>query len=146
MKKVLVCICLGFLIACQSTPGTANPDSRAVTMRPALDPSIPSDAPVPEPVTNTQKGRNAITGTIYQKSQISTILINTKVGLFQKSGNNWNKIDEANSDYRGNFSLMTKVVPGNYELRVMDPKYSGKMPLTLEKKPLAGLIFEVNEK
>lgn len=144
MKRLIAITGLIFLVSCQSQPGAVNTDYRAGAMRPTLDTSLAPDAP---PVTQEavmQQPRSALSGTIYQKDRISSILMNTKIGLYQKSAAGWSKVDETNSDFKGEFSITKKLYPGEYELRVLDPKYTGKMPVILENKPLSKLIFEVN--
>ena len=144
MKKLIVFLGLVFLMACQSQPGAVNSDYRAAALMPTQDPSVPPDAPAATDEAIMQLPRSAISGTLYQKDKISSILINTKIGLYQKQSKGWKKIDEVDSDYQGGFSVTKKLYPGDYELRVLDTKYSGKMPVTLEKKPQSRLIFEVN--
>lgn len=145
MKKQIVFLAFAFLAACQSQPGPVNKDLPSVTMRPTLDPSTPPDAPPPPEDTLKPNPKSAISGTLYLKSEISTLLSNARVGLYIKAAQQWNKIDEMSSDYQGHFSFTQKLYPGEYELRIMDPRFSGKLPLTIENKPLKGVIFEVSK-
>ena len=93
-----------------------------------------------------RQSKAGISGQLFLKSQISSILPNTRINLYQWQKNQWKLISELSTDIEGKFSITQALFEGRYELRVANPKYVGQLPVVLDEKPVKDLIFEVTLK
>ena len=93
----------------------------------------------------SRKPMAALSGKVVLKSDPLPVgLSGVGLGLFKKEMTKWVLVAELTSEIGGNFEITRPLVPGLYELRVLDKKYKGKLPIQLSA-PLSGLILEISK-
>lgn len=153
MKYFLLAL-LMMSLGCSSKPTAVNSE---IDYLPVLeDSAVATSALAAGASSNVQvRGRRdylkrnpsvAISGQLLLKSEIPTPLSNTRVNLYLWANNAWKVISEMSTDIEGKFVVTQKLLPGKYQLNVMNPKYVGVLPVTLDDKPIKDLIFEVSRK
>lgn len=139
--KTFLFFLLFLIVGCSSKNKAVNepPTPPLLPMAPLYSPGVAQDAISRAPTS-------AIQGNLVLKGDIPTPLIHVQLGLYKKQNDAWTEITRFNSETDGHFSVTQKLTRGHYELRVLDPRYSAVLPVTLEKDPVRGLIVEAEKK
>ena len=99
--------------------------------------------------TQRPSPRAGIEGTLLLQGNLPMPLVHVELGLFkQKADGSWEELTRSSTEPGGVFSF-TRVLPaGSYEVRILDQRYSGSLPVTLTTSPETGLTLfaEKNER
>lgn len=89
----------------------------------------------------------ALDGQVLLENDIPTPVANVQLELFKKHNENkWKSLSQLTTDAAGRFRVTQKMAAGAYELRVVDRRYEGVLPFTLDSNPLENLIFNVKKR
>ncbi len=136
--KFILALNLLLIFACSNKPKAVNDTAHW--------PLAPFTTPESTQEVLHRPAESAISGQLLLKSQISSILPNTRLNLYRLDGQVWKLVSEFNTDIDGRFAVTQKLFPGRYELRSAHSKYVGVLPVLLNDKAENDLIFEVTLK
>lgn len=142
MKLMLVFFVTALLIGCKSSRGVNES---------AIPPIVAAGAAmnVAEPQAISQGFNDymsrtpmaAISGTLYLNGELPTPLARVQLALSKKEGNAWKEIARINTETGGTFSFTRNLPAGEYEVKVVDPRFSGQLPVTLTTSPKQDLVL-----
>jgi 5-hydroxyisourate hydrolase-like protein (transthyretin family) len=143
MKRlnVLFAVVVLSLVACSSKEKAVN--------EPASLPLLPSPRTEDLQTAQDSIGRSttsALEGKVLLQGQMPTPLANTEVGLYKKIQGKWIEITKFSTETDGSFKITQKLTRGSYELRILDKKYHGGLPVNLESTPQRDLVLFATKK
>lgn len=145
----LFVIALIFVFVGCSGKRVVNPDSSTPPLIPGENGYLTSDPPqASAPIAGQsfndymqRSPRVGISGNLYLKGDIPTPLGRIQLALFQLENGKWNEISRLSTELDGSFSFTRKLYEGDYQIQVMDSRFSGRMSLKLSSSPQKDLIL-----
>jgi hypothetical protein len=140
MKSIGLSFLVMALLGCKSDPKAVNSE-RTIPLWPAISGNDSSNY--------EGLGRppiEALTGKVVLKSDIPIPLAHLTLGLFQIQNSRKKLIVEFTTDSDGSFRITRPLQMGFYELVVIDKKYEGTFPVSLENSAARNRIFEATKK
>ncbi len=157
-----VCLaCAVALTGCSSKPVAVNrslqtPYLMSSTTTPqgresyGAQPKSPTEGTTPTVLPVEQMSlttpESGISGQVLSKSDFPRPLSRISIGLFQILHSGPKLISSFTSETNGGFRVTQPLFAGSYELRVLDPRYEGVLPLTLDRTAVNDIHFEISPK
>jgi len=136
MKNLVLVLLLFFAFGCSSKNKAVNdpPSLPLLPMAPLQSPEVVQDSIGRAPTS-------ALQGKLILQGDLPTPLAHIQLGLYKKQNDTWSEVTRLTSETDGSFAVTQKLTHGHYELRVLNPRYKGTLPVTLDKDPVRGLIM-----
>ncbi|MBC7421260.1 MAG: hypothetical protein H7328_11080 [Bdellovibrio sp.] len=145
MKKLIFAV-LFLSWACSNKPKPLNPDQHSAAYNTVGNAFLNFQTPDDQGQTFYNGSSSAISGRIFLKNTVSSIIPNAQLELFKWSKEKWVSVIKVSTNINGEFNVTHKLYPGKYELRTVSQKYQGILLIALDDKPIKDLIFEVSLK
>lgn len=147
MKYAILLSLIG-LIGCAAEKGVINPQIVSPVLPMSGTPGSPSQG-APGTAPAIEQGQAipraaALSGRVQTSEEMPRPLAGVRVGLFKKQGEQWLQVHEFSTDRDGTFAITRPIERGAYQLRSTDPRYQGVIPLSLDERPLQGILLEVS--
>jgi hypothetical protein len=76
----------------------------------------------------------ALSGRVFVNGQIPTPAAHITFALYINVNDGWKKVSDFTTNSDGTFNITQSLERGKYEMRSLDKKFVGKMPITLDRQ------------
>jgi 5-hydroxyisourate hydrolase-like protein (transthyretin family) len=145
INKILSGLLLLLTLGCISGPSPVNTGpSRTVLPSSSITNDYDRHKQLQDDASK-QTPEAAIAGTVMTSDRIAIPVSRILIGLYILENGTWTEVTRMTTEIDGKFSITRRLYSGTYDVRSLDPRYKGKVGLTLVSSPVLNLILSVSK-
>jgi 5-hydroxyisourate hydrolase-like protein (transthyretin family) len=144
--KMLVFSSSLFLLAACSSKVVNSGDNTPWVMNNSGNVNAPMQPPDQTQDIMRQASPSGIAGRVLLSGDVPVPLSKVQMALYKNEAARWREVTRFTTETDGTFSITQKLVSGSYELRILDKRYEGTLPVSLDTSPVRNLVLEATRR